>query len=241
MYESLRGQRVVIIGARSGIGLATAELLSRAGAELILANRNVEALQEVTKDLPGETRTYRVDVTVEKDVKGLFEKIGAFDHLVVPAAGAVLGTLADSPTEATRALVDSKFWGQYFTVKYGTRHITKAGSITLFSGTVTQKPIAGTSAYAAVGSAIEAAGRIWALEYAPIRINTVVPGIINTPLWEGLVGKEGAAAQLEQAANLLPVKRVGTAADVAKAVAFLIDNSFVNGTTVVVDGGHRLV
>ncbi len=119
--------------------------------------------------------------------------------------------------------------------------MTKAGSITLFSGTVTQNPIPGTSAFAAVGSAIEAAGRIWALEYAPIRINTVVPGIINTPLWEGLVGKEGAAAQLEQVANLLPVKRVGTAADVAKAVAFLIDNSFVNGTTVVVDGGHRLV
>ncbi len=83
MYESLRDQRVVIIGGRSGIGLATAELLSRAGAELILANRNVEALQEVTKDLPGETRTYRVDVAVEEDVKGLFEKSrkgGGFSH-----------------------------------------------------------------------------------------------------------------------------------------------------------------
>ena len=83
MYESLRDQRVVIIGARSGIGLATAELLSRAGAELILANRNVETLQEVTKDLPGETRTYRVDVAVEEDVKGLFEKSrkgGGFSH-----------------------------------------------------------------------------------------------------------------------------------------------------------------
>ena len=104
MYESLRDQRVVIIGARSGIGLATAELLNRAGA--------------------------------------------------------ILGTLADSPTEATRTLVDSKFWGQYFTVKNGRRHMTKAGSITLFSGTVTRKPIPGTSAFAAVGSAIEAAGRI---------------------------------------------------------------------------------
>jgi len=241
MFESVQDQQVVIIGASSGIGLATAELLSKAGAELILANRNVKALQEATKDLPGKTRTYRLDVTVEEDVEGFFEQIGAFDHLVVPAAGAAWGALADSPTESTRALVDSKFWGQYFAVKYGTHQISKAGSITLFSGTVTQKPIPGTSAFAAVGSAIEAAGRIWALEYAPIRINTVVPGIINTPLWERLVGREGAAAQLEQTANVLPVKRVGTAADVAKAVAFLIDNSFVNGTTVVVDGGHRLV
>ncbi len=241
MFESLRDQRVVIIGASSGIGLATAELLSRAGAELILANRNLEALQEIAKDLPGKTRTYRLDVTVEEDVKGFFEQTGDFDHLAVPAADAVLGTLADSPTESTRALVDSKFWGQYFAVKYGARQIAKAGSITLFSGTVTQKPMPGTSAYAAVGSAIEAAGRVWALEYAPIRINTVVPGIINTPIWEGMLGKEGADAQLEQTANLLPVQRVGTPADVAKAVAFLIDNGFVNGTTVVVDGGHRLV
>ncbi len=241
MFESLRDQRVVIIGASSGIGLATAKLLSRAGAELILANRNVEALQEVTKDLPGETRTYRVDVTVEEDVKGLFEKIEAFDHLVVPAAGAAWGALADSPTESTRALVDSKFWGQYFSVKYGTRQISKTGSITLFSGTVSQKPLPGTSAYAAVGSAIEASARVWALEYAPIRINTVVPGIIDTPLWEGLMGKDAAVVTLEQTANILPVQRVGTAKDVAKAVVFLIDNSFVNGTTIVVDGGHRLI
>ena len=96
-FESLRDQRVVIIGASSGIGLATADLLSRAGAELILASRNLEALQEIAKDLPDKTRTYRLDVTVEEDVKGFFEQTGDFDHLVVPAAGAVLGTLADSP------------------------------------------------------------------------------------------------------------------------------------------------
>ena len=241
MFQSMQGQRVVIIGASSGIGLATANLLSRGGAELILANRNIDTLKEVARDLPGRSTTYRLDVTAEEGVERFFEEIGAFDHLVVPAAGAVLGTLADSPTESTRMLVDSKFWGQYFAVKYGTRQIAKDASITLFSGTVTQKPMLGTSAYAAVGSAIEAASRVWALEYAPIRINTIVPGIIDTPIWEGLVGKEGAVAQLEQTANLLPVKRVGTPIDVAKAVAFLIDNGFVNGATVVVDGGHRLV
>ncbi len=241
MLQSLKDQRVVIIGASSGIGLATAKLLSQAGAELILANRNLEALREVARDLPSETQTFRLDVSVEQDVEEFFEHVGVFDHLVVPAAGAVLGTLADSPTSSTRDLVDSKFWGQYFAVKYGSRQISKTGSITLFSGTVTQKAMPGTSAFAAVGSAIEAAGRIWALEYAPVRINTIVPGIIDTPIWENLVGKEGAAAQLERTADLLPVKRVGTPADVAKAAAFVIDNGFVNGTTVVVDGGHRLI
>ncbi len=241
MYESLENKRVVIIGASQGIGLATAKLLSEAGADLVLANRNIEKLNLITKDLPGKTSTFRLDVTVEEDVKAFFEAIGVFDHLVVPAASAFMGTLADSPTESTRTLVDSKFWGQYFVVKYGTRQIAKDGSITMFSGTVSQKPIPGASAYAAVGSAIEAASRIWALEYAPIRINTIVPGIIDTPIWEGMLGKEGAEMQLEQFANALPVQRLGTPVDVAKAAAFLIDNDFVNGTTVVVDGGHRLI
>lgn len=241
MYESLENKRVVIIGASQGIGLATAEQLSQAGAELVLASRNVEALNEIAKKLPNNTSTYRLDVSVEEDVEQFFETIGTFDHLVIPAAGAAWGTLAESSTDSSRGLVDSKFWGQYFSVKYGTRQISKTGSITLFSGTVSQKPLPGTSAYAAVGSAIEASARVWALEYAPIRINTVVPGIIDTPLWEGLMGKDAAVVTLEQTANILPVQRVGTAKDVAKAVVFLIDNSFVNGTTIVVDGGHRLI
>ncbi len=141
MFKSLRDQRVVIIGASSGIGLATAKLLSKVGADLVLANRNIEKLNVIAKDLPGKTSTFRLDITVEEDVKAFFEAIGAFDHLVVPAASAFMGTLDDSPTESTRTLVDSKFWGQYFVVKYGTRQIAKNGSITTFSGTVSQKPI----------------------------------------------------------------------------------------------------
>ena len=93
----------------------------------------------------------------------------------------------------------------------------------------------------ASGSAIEAASRIWALEFAPVRINTIVPGIINTPIWESMLGADAAAEQLNQTAIALPVKRVGEPTDVAKAAAFLIDNGFVNGATLVVDGGHRLI
>lgn len=241
MSDSLETQRIVIIGARYGIGLATAKRLSAAGAELVLAGRDLEALRKVANDLPGPISAHRLDVTVERDVEAFFDAIGTFDHLVVTAAGAALGTLAEAPTEETRALIESKFWGQAFAVKYGARRISNSGSITLFSGTVTEKPLPGTSAYAAVGSAIEAAGRIWALELAPVRINTIVPGVIDTPVWAALVGEDGAAAQLAQTASLLPVGRVGTADDVAKTVAFVIDNGFVNGASIVVDGGHRLI
>ena len=75
----------------------------------------------------------------------------------------------------------------------------------------------------------------------PAKADISFNGIIDTPIWEGMLGKEGAEMQLEQFANALPVQRLGTPVDVAKAAAFLIDNDFVNGTTVVVDGGHRLI
>ncbi len=241
MHYSMKDRRIVIIGASAGIGLATAKLLNAAGANLVLASRNEDTLRDAVRDFSGEIATERLDVTVEDDVAAFFDSVGPFDHLVTPAAGAAIGALADTPTAETRALVDSKFWGQYFAVKYGTRQIAHTGSITLFSGTVSQKPMPGTSAYAAVGSAIEAAARIWALEYAPIRINTIVPGVIRTSIWASMLGEDAAASQFEETANALPVNRVGAPEDVAKAAAFLIDNSFVNGTALVIDGGHRLI
>ena len=95
--------------------------------------------------------------------------------------------------------------------------------------------------FAAVGAATEAAARIWGLELAPVRVNTIVPGIIDTPVWPSLMGPDGAQAAHIGFAEQLPVGRVGTPEDVAKAVLFLIDNGFVSGTSLVVDGGHRLV
>lgn len=96
--------------------------------------------------------------------------------------------------------------------------------------------------FAAVGAATEAAGRVWAMEQAPLRVNTVVPGVIATDVWAELLGSEDAAtAQLNAIGEALPVGRVGTPDDVAKAVSFLIDNTFVNGISLVVDGGHRLI
>ncbi len=224
MFDSIRNDKVVIIGARSGIGLATASLLNGAGAELVLANRDLDALQTVARTFNIKAQLHHLDVTDEAEVEQFFSEVGSFDHLVVSAAGATLGPLGESKSENIAALVDSKFWGQTYAVKYGARQIAKTGSITLFSGTVSQKPLPGTSAYAAVGSAIEAASRVWALEYAPIRINTIVPGIIDTPVWVNLAGKEGAAAQLAQTAEILPVKGNGQSSRMAFMGHVLMEN-----------------
>ncbi len=144
--------------------------------------------------------------------------------------------------KAAKELIATKLWGQMLCVYRSLPYLSKTGSVTLFSGTVSQKPIAGASMFAAAGGGSEAAGRVWAYELAPIRVNSIVPGIIDTRLWEDITGnKDAAQAQLDSIAKILPVQRVGRPEEIAKAVAFLIDNGFVNGTSLVVDGGHRLV
>ena len=234
--------RIVITGVNGGIAKATATLLANAGAEIIVSARSEDKLETAIADIPGKVTGYLMDVTKTESVEKFFQKIGVFDHLVTPAASSLFSPIDTLDFASAKNLLETKQWGQLLCVYYGQKQIRRNGSITLFSGTVTQKPLPGASMYAAVGAATEAAARIWAHELAPLRVNTVVPGVIATQVWQQLLGdKQAAENQLSAIAESLPVKRVGTSEDIAKAVAFLIDNTFVNGSALVVDGGHRLI
>ena len=182
-----------------------------------------------------------MDLLDPQSISRLFERVGTFDHLVTPAASGMFAPLRDMNLTQARELLETKQWGQFLCVHEGVKRMNERGSITLFSGTVTQKPLPGATMFAAAGGASEAMGRVWGLELAPIRVNTVAPGVIDTRVWGDVLGEETAQATLASMRELLPVGRVGTADDVAKAVMFLIDNTFVNGVSLVVDGGHRLV
>jgi NAD(P)-dependent dehydrogenase (short-subunit alcohol dehydrogenase family) len=182
-----------------------------------------------------------MDLTDADAVGRFFETVGPFDHLVTPAATSMFAPIAEMDFTAARSILETKQWGQMLCVHHAAKTIRSTGSITLFSGTVTQKPLPGSTMFAAVGAATEAAARVWALELAPVRVNTIVPGIIETGVWSGLMGEEGAKGALAGFAEALPVGRVGMPEDVAKAALFLIDNGFVNGVSLVVDGGHRLI
>jgi len=242
MKTDLTGQRIVITGVTGGIGKAATQYLAACGAEVVVSARSAEKLEHALADVEGKVCGHVMDVTDADSVAQFFSRVGAFDHLVTPAATSMFAPIREMDFDAAQAIFKSKQWGQMLCVHHALPHLSEHGSITLFSGTVTQKPLPGATMFAAVGAATEAAGRIWALELAPIRVNTVVPGVIATPAWEGLLGSADAArAQLEAIGQSLPVKRVGTPEDIAKAVAFVIDNGFVNGVSLVVDGGHRLV
>lgn len=241
MTMELAGQRVVITGVTGGIGRATAERLLNAGAEVIVSARSQDKLDVVLAELSGEASGYVLDLLDMDSIAGFFKNVGEFDHLVTPAATAMFAPIADMDFDAARAIIETKQWGQMVTVHHAVKQMSESGSITLFSGTVTQKPLPGSSMFAAVGAATEASARVWAFELAPRRVNTVVPGIIDTPIWGALMDDTAAAEAKAGFASVLPVGRIGTADDVAKAVAFLIDNTFVDGVSLVVDGGHRLI
>ncbi|WP_421857690.1 SDR family oxidoreductase [Oricola sp.] len=241
MNPDLTGQKVVITGITSGIGRASAELLLSRGAEVFVSARSQAKLDKALGELDGPVSGHVLDLLDVDAIPAFFDRVGQFDHLVTPAASGMFALIREMDFPAAREILESKQWGQLQTVHHGVRKISEKGSITLFSGTVTQKPLPGATMFAAAGGATEAAARIWGLELAPIRVNTIAPGIIDTPVWANLMGDEAAAEAKAGFAGSLPVGRVGTAADVAKAVAFLIDNDFVNGITLVVDGGHRLI
>lgn len=235
---SVEGKKVVITGGSSGIGMATAKALIAQGANVAIASRSPEKLKRASELLGPKAETYSLDVTREWDVKDFFEEVGPFDHLVT-AAGPEAG---DKPilqlnTAAARSMFESKFWGQYYAAKYGAPKIQDGGSITMFSGWISRKPMAGLSTFAAIDGAIESLIRILALELAPIRVNAVTPGAIETPLWNSMP-EDDRRATLNAFAAALPVKRVGKPEDVKKAVLYLIDNGFTTGAVIDVDGGQ---
>ncbi|MHA6531770.1 SDR family oxidoreductase [Paenibacillus sp. BAC0078] len=238
----LTGQKVVIIGGSSGIGLETAKLAAAAGAEVVIASRSAHKLEQAREAIGPDAKvsSYALDITNEDQVQSFFGELEAFDHLVVSAAETSGGAFLTTATSASRKLMENKFWGQYYAAKYAAPKLNPHGSITLFSGVVAFKAMAGSSMLGAVNAAVANLGQTLALELAPLRVNIVSPGIIDTPSRAGMAA-EARNAFYSSIAGKLPVQRVGTAADVAQGVLYLIHNGFVTGTVLHVEGGHTLI
>ncbi|OMF49938.1 SDR family oxidoreductase [Paenibacillus peoriae] len=235
----MQNQKIVIIGGSSGIGLETAKQVISLGAEVVIASRSEDKLHKAKEILGPRAAIYVLDTSDEQQVKSFFEKVGPYDHLIVSAAETSGGSFLQLETDQARKLFENKFWGQYYAAKYGASQLSTEGSITLFSGVVAYKPMIGSSALGAVNAAVSNLGQTLALELAPIRVNVVSPGIIDTPSRSKM--PENTRNQFyDTVAHKLPVKRVGLAEDVARGVIYLIQNQFVTGTVLHVDGGHIL-
>lgn len=234
---SLSSRRIVITGGATGIGLATARLAAARGAEVVLMGRTEPKLKAAVESI-GKAASYRwLDVADAKAVTEVFGSLGEFDHLVTCAAGITIGAFAELDERAVRDFHEVKFWGQYRCIRAALPHLSREGSITLLSGYLYRKPTPGFSAFAAVNGAIEALVKVLAIELAPVRINALAPGQIDT--LRDIIGEEANRGRIAAAAAKLPVGRIGTPEDAAHAALFLMENGFVTGSTLDVDGGER--
>lgn len=220
--------RIVIMGGTSGIGLAAAERLSAEGADVVVTGR-----RPATVKVPSEV----VDGTDETQVKAFFDGLGEFDHLVLAFSPgpAGMGPVKDTPLDDVRAAFEGKLFGYLSAI----RHARVTGSITMISAATARAALPGTVALAAANGAIERVVSPLAAELAPVRVNVVAPGVIDTPWWSFLP-EEQKQAQFAGAAEGLAVKRVGRAEDVAEAISYLVNASYVTGTILPVDGGFTV-
>jgi NAD(P)-dependent dehydrogenase (short-subunit alcohol dehydrogenase family) len=242
MDHHLDGKRVVIIGGSSGIGLETARLALAAGALVTIAGRSEERLGRAAKALsPGgdRLRTVVADLSDESSIRSLFAEETRVDHVFVPAGELQPGggDLLKSDCDGLRSILEVRLLGVTHVVRQA-RTKMKGGSLTLMSGLYSTRPAAGGGMAAAAVAAVEGMTRALALDLAPIRVNAVAPGLIDTPLWDAF-GPQRAAILASGAR--LPVGRIGRPEEVAAAVIFLMSNGFVTGAILPIDGGGGLV
>jgi NAD(P)-dependent dehydrogenase (short-subunit alcohol dehydrogenase family) len=226
------------------MGLALAEVLLADGALVTIAGRSADRLAAAADrlDRSERLRTRQVDVTAEDQVRRLFTNTGQLDHIVVTAVEVVgaYASLADFDLDIARAVVDTKLLGPWLVAKHAGRYLTRDASLTFTSGIAAYRPGPGASVFAAVNGALEALVRALALELAPVRVNVVSPGWIDTPVWDTIAGAS-KTERLGAMAARLPVGRIGRPMDIADAFAAVMRNGFLTGTVVHVDGGQRLV
>jgi NAD(P)-dependent dehydrogenase (short-subunit alcohol dehydrogenase family) len=233
----MMGQKVVVFGGGSGVGLAAAKLLASEGAEIVIASRRVEGLEGLLAEHDGRVSAHAVDGKDVAAVEGFFERVGAFDHLVITAGATNRGgDFVGITDSAFRETFDGKFFVQITAARAGARHVRKGGSITFFSGGASRRALAGMANIAAVNGAIDAIVPTLARELAPTRVNAISPGTLRTSYWTG-VPDDQLEAIFGRMAAALPAGRVGTADDIAEAVRFVVTNGFVTGTVLAIDGG----
>ena len=243
---SLQDKHVVVAGGSSGIGMGVARATLAAGARVTLAARTAERLDRAREQLraevedPTRVRTVVTDIAREPEVAHLFEESGPLDHLVVTAVSVAYLPIAAFDPAAGQRVIDSKLVGPLLLAKHGSRQLRPGGSITFTAGINAYRPSAGGSVVAAANGALMALGRALAVELAPLRVNVVSPGWVDTPVWDTVAGGRKTEVLGGMAARL-PVGRIGTVEDLAHAFLFLMQNEYTTGTVLEVDGGHRLV
>ena len=237
---SLKNARVVVIGGTSGIGLGVASAVAERGATPIVVSRRQSSVDRALSQLPEHASGATVDLTDVLAVERLAADIGDIQHLVFTAGESLqLAPLADLTPEIITGFFQTRFVGALTAVRVFAPHLTAGGSITLTSGTAAEQPGFGALPVSICG-AMNALTKALAVELAPIRVNAVAPGVVRTPLWDAMTESD-RNTMYDQAAQQLPLGRIGEVVDTALAYVYCMEQKFGTGTVLTVDGGTVLV
>lgn len=222
----MKGKKVLIVGGSSGIGLALARKVSKEKAHVIIASRSAESCASRLKEEGLEQCEYHsLDITSEKNIEELINKVGEIDHLAVTVKAPLkVAPFQEQKEEDVREAFETKLWGQYNLVKKFSAKMNPRGSITLSSGTLGVRPCKGFSTMSIISGSVESLCKALALELAPLRVNTVSPGFTR---WKEMDEK-------------IPLG-LADDAQIAHSYLFLMNDSYITGASITSDGGASLI
>jgi NAD(P)-dependent dehydrogenase (short-subunit alcohol dehydrogenase family) len=232
MNKSLKNKKILIVGGGSGIGLAVTKQVCKAGGNMIIASRNaVEKYDALVSAVGYDIDTYSFDVTSEDETAAALKKIGNIDHLVITARPDITPALfGQTDLKEAKQAFETKFWGQYQLIQKAQPYMSQNGSIVMTTGIAGEKIFRTASTMAIINGATDAFCRALAMELAPIRVNVVSPGFIAPK-----------SPEVKKYSEQFPLGRIASPEEVAEAYVYLMASPYTTGTTVVVDGGARLI
>jgi NAD(P)-dependent dehydrogenase (short-subunit alcohol dehydrogenase family) len=237
--RDLLGQAVLVIGGSSGIGLETARLARTKGAEVILTARDPDRLHRVGLELGASIAAF--DATDFDRLERFFDALTApIDHLLVTGPGPYYAPLAAFDLDAARRDLEAHLLLPLQVARHAPGKVRPGGTLLLMGGTSGRRPAPGRSLSTALTAALPALTRNLALELAPVRVNLLAAGFVDTPLSASLLGDQ-LEARRNQLRSTLPIGRVVGPADVAALAVHLMTNTAVTGATFDIDGGQQLV
>ena len=236
----LVGQTLIVIGGSSGIGLETARKARTEGAEVVLVGRDRQRLEHAATEV-GASRTAAFDATDSEALKRFFADLPApVDHVMVTGPGPYYGPLADLDRERAHRDWDDHLWLAIEVARLSVGRVRAGGTLLFMAGTGARRPAPGQSLMAANTAALPALIANLAVEIAPIRVNLIAAGFVDTPLSASLLG-DALDARRTQLRATLPIGRVVGPADIAALAVHIMTNTAMTGGTYDIDGGEQLV
>jgi NAD(P)-dependent dehydrogenase (short-subunit alcohol dehydrogenase family) len=236
----LLGQTVVVIGGSGGIGLETARRARAEGADVILTARDPGRLKRAAAEV-GAVSTATFDADESRALAAFFAGLPRpVDHVLVTAGGPYYAPLAEMDFEEARRALQQHPMLMLGVARYSSGKVHPGGTLLFMGGTGARDPAEGVGVSSAMTAALPALTASLALEIAPVRINLIAAGFVDTPLSASLLG-DALDRRREQLRRTLPIGRVVSPADVAALAIHIMSNTALTGATYDIDGGQQLV